>query len=58
MAAPKKTIAKVKEVAEKVVLQEPKNIDKYLTDNGITTVYEGQKLHLTIDKIKELILNF
>jgi len=35
-----------------------KNIDKYLADNGVSAVYEGQKLSLTIEQIKSLILNW
>jgi hypothetical protein len=35
-----------------------KNIDKYLSENGVNPVYDGQKLSLTVEQIKALILNW
>ena len=35
-----------------------KDIDQYLESKGVTSYHEGHKIGLTIEQIKDLILNY
>ena len=68
MARPKKNPEPekvVKAAAPKVFVSTPEisvkykqNIDQYLESKGVTSYHEGHKIGLTIEQIKDLILNY
>jgi len=69
MARPKKEAPKTEPVkkaaAPKVFVSTPEiavkykqNIDQYLESKGVTSYHEGHKIGLTIEQIKDLILNY
>ena len=55
-AAPK--VAKVFVSTPEIVVKYKQNIDQYLKSKGITSYHEGHKIGLTIEQIKDLILNY